>query len=744
MIDGQDEVESTIESRERLERDDLRSRALRILQEREEDISDLAAGELSDLVREMQLAQVELELQNDELRRTREQLADSASRYRSLFEFAPAPYFIVDREGWVRQANLAAAGMLCTSCEILSHWLFLHFVSPESRDDWQRLLQRVFSENTTGQAELHLHTWHGESRYAHLEATIEKSDPRFCLVTVVERVVPSGPDAKFAGGDLSHPIRQPDNTCAMPDATASCGRSRPEALCGASGDDRLPLVSRSDPAGRITHVNETLSQFVGQARDRLLGQGPDRFIHPDDLASTLARVGAICPADPVAVFDNRLKTSGGFRWVRWVCRGIFDVGGHLSEVLSVGSDVDAQKRAEILAADRQTALDVIYLVATQSDLSLVNTCAVVASQLALFLHADAVVVHQLRKGALHTLVRSRSDGSTETGEGIPCECGPCEEVVRSNEHCLRTGNLEAMYPAGKCFDGDLCRSYSGIPIRGREDKLIGVIAIAGRQVAPLEESDLMLADVLARYLGFEMEREAIRKQLYAGDQARMLGHIASGVAHEVRNPLNAILVTSGVLRHALNDGRDASKYIERIERQVQQVSRLMEDLLELRRPVEPEAFVRRRLSELVDAAVTSWLSAQVDENRSGVDVECVPPAGDRVVRVDPARMGQVLINLLANARQHTSADIPPRIVIDLLRGEWCRICVIDAGSGIDPDDLPCIFDPFFTTRGKGSGLGLSIARHIVERHGGELLARNNTPGPGACFEIRLPLTEETQ
>jgi signal transduction histidine kinase len=112
------------------------------------------------------------------------------------------------------------------------------------------------------------------------------------------------------------------------------------------------------------------------------------------------------------------------------------------------------------------------------------------------------------------------------------------------------------------------------------------------------------------------------------------------------------------------------------------------------------------------------------------------------VLADGRRLQQVFLNLLDNAAQHSPEGSEIQVVICEPEGRVCRTQVIDRGSGIPPEILSRIFEPFFSTRRGGTGLGMSIVKHIVEVHGGTITIVNNDPPPGCTVEVRLPIGDE--
>lgn len=212
------------------------------------------------------------------------------------------------------------------------------------------------------------------------------------------------------------------------------------------------------------------------------------------------------------------------------------------------------------------------------------------------------------------------------------------------------------------------------------------------------------------------------------------------LAHEMRTPL----ATVDAHLEAVEDGVRAldDDTLEVIRESTQRLRRLAEDMTAVSRAEEGGVHLS---PQPVDAAALVRSAAEVARDRyaaKGVALEVAPAAAGRV-RVDPDRIAQVLGNLLDNALRHT----PPegRVVVSSRReGDWVELTVSDTGEGIGAQHLPHVFDRFYrvdTARDRrrgGSGIGLSIARALVEAHGGVLTAASAGPGSGTTFTARLP------
>ncbi len=219
-------------------------------------------------------------------------------------------------------------------------------------------------------------------------------------------------------------------------------------------------------------------------------------------------------------------------------------------------------------------------------------------------------------------------------------------------------------------------------------------------------------------------------------------NLVANVSHELRTPLTAIRgAVEGLLDGALNDPSQAQKFALMIQRQVLRLEKMVKDLLDLSRlegQGRPSDYVELRAGEVAWGAVESV--KQMAEAK-GLDLECSIVHPEAIVRGNPADLEQALVNLLDNAIRFTDRG-KVTLRVDATEGE-VHFSVKDTGIGIAEEHIPRIFERFYRVdKGRsrekgGSGLGLSIVKHIVENHGGRVEVES-TPGQGSTFRIVLP------
>ena len=255
--------------------------------------------------------------------------------------------------------------------------------------------------------------------------------------------------------------------------------------------------------------------------------------------------------------------------------------------------------------------------------------------------------------------------------------------------------------------------------------------IVVERTADLKNANLELEDKIA-------ELKLAQDQLLDSQKMEIIGRIASGVAHEVRNPLNGILAISEALFQNIGGTPEFKPYMDNIRIQVDRLATLMNDLLELGKPIEKNTFIRTSLYKLCSGAVELW---QQSSNNGGRSVRFLCPQGDYRLDIigNGPKIQQVFFNLLENAAQHSPKDSEITITLIKQRDKTVQALIKDQGKGIKPEFMDEVFKPFFSTRSRGTGLGLSIVKSIVETHGGRIRIFNNEPPPGLTVEIDLPL-----
>ncbi|MBX3371798.1 MAG: hypothetical protein KF793_15530, partial [Nitrospira sp.] len=235
------------------------------------------------------------------------------------------------------------------------------------------------------------------------------------------------------------------------------------------------------------------------------------------------------------------------------------------------------------------------------------------------------------------------------------------------------------------------------------------------------------------------ERKRLQAQLRRTERVAELGTVASGMAHEIGTPMNVILGRAEYLMERSKE-ESVKKGLQTIISQVERITRVMNQLLAFarRRPVEHRALdLRQTIEDNLEIFQERLSHSHITVETSFAD-DCP------CVHADADQMSQVLINLVMNAIHAMPEGGTLRVMLAPMpdRG-MVTLTVADTGHGMPQEVIAKIFDPFFTTKefGKGTGLGLTVVRGIIEEHSGTIQVESQ-PGAGTQFTIRLPIHVE--
>lgn len=226
-----------------------------------------------------------------------------------------------------------------------------------------------------------------------------------------------------------------------------------------------------------------------------------------------------------------------------------------------------------------------------------------------------------------------------------------------------------------------------------------------------------------------------RTQMSRAEHFATLGELAAGLAHEIRNPLAGIAGVIEIVGRDLPPTSPAKSVVKDVRQEITQINRILTDLLETARPRAPEMH-SSDLNTTVEHAV---MLARQQVLSKPIRIEFTPAGSLLDVEHDSDQIHQVLLNLLLNSVQAIEGTGLVRIAV-FAQNSSAVVTVTDTGRGIPPEHLPNIFRPFYTTKGNGTGLGLSLARRIVEEHHGQISVESST-GKGTTFSVVLPVRQ---
>jgi PAS domain S-box-containing protein len=518
--------------------------------------------------------------------------------------------------------------------------------------------------------------------------------------------------------------------------------------------DAMPqIVWTAGPDGNIDYLNRRWTEFTG-LEQTVGNEAWGLFLHPGDGPRANVRwascqeTGAPFEME-LRLLDRRQQT---YRWHLMRTVAVRDATGAVARWFGTSTDIHAQKRAEessrFLA---QASAELADMVDYETTLEKVANLAVpyFADWSAVDLAGEEgslrrlAIAHQDRDriALVRDLMREYPpDPESHVGAFAVLRSGRPEIVEEITDDMLIRGakderHLQLIRSLG-------LRSYICVPLV-IPGKTLGLVTFAtaesGRRYT---EADLALAMDLAHRAAVAIENTQLFQALRDADRRK--DEFLATLAHELRNPLAPIRNALQILKMPRVDSQTAERSREMMERQIQHLVRLVDDLLDVSRVMRGKIELRRERVELA-----TIVARAIETVQPLVDAQCHElcvrvSAESLALDADPVRLTQVLGNLLTNAAKYT--DSGGCIWLTAERdGDMAVLRVRDNGIGIDPRMLPTVFELFVqadhaSTKAQGGlGIGLTLVKNLVEMHNGVVQARSEGLGKGCEFTVRLPL-----
>lgn len=287
------------------------------------------------------------------------------------------------------------------------------------------------------------------------------------------------------------------------------------------------------------------------------------------------------------------------------------------------------------------------------------------------------------------------------------------------------------------------------PVRDLHGNIIGAAKI-GHDITDRKRTERELRAKEAELIALAQERAAVvESERAARSEAERLSSIKdeflATLSHELRTPLSAIQGWAHILRGRKVTSEDYERGLEAIDRNVRVQTQIVNDLLDMSRIISGKFHLDVQPLYLHDIVNNAIEAVRQSALAKGIRIQPMLDSGMGLVRGDPARLQQVLWNLLSNAIKFTPKDGRVHVVLERVNSH-VEICVEDSGIGIDPEFLPYVFDrfrqadPAANRRFGGLGLGLSIAKNLVELHGGTIRVKSAGENQGSTFIVSMPVS----
>ena len=666
-------------------------------------------GSPQELLHELQVHQIELEMQNEELRHTQRILEESRNRYIDLYDYAPVGYLLLTREGLISEANLTAAELFMMDRSTLLRHCFANLVSPQDSDRWYLFSREIIAHNQRVTIELTMVGCNDTQFSARLDCQCVDSMLRITLtdITEIKRAELALREAEKKSLESAEYLRAEKIQQETIRANAQYTRS----LLEASLDPLVTICME----GTITDVNTATERVTGLDRDYLIGTDfVNYFTDPEKAREGYQRV-----------FSNGFVTDYPL--------GIRHVSGKVTDVLynaSVYHDAKNNVIGVFAAARDITERKQIEQALCESEFFW---------KFAIEGSGDGVWDRNLLTNEMKYSTRWKAMLGYAENDILPTRQEWLNRIHPEDQ--LRVKIAMQAY-----LQGESTGYSTEYRLSCKDDSYKWILA-RGMVVSYAEDGTPLRmigthTDISKRKVQEEQDKAHLN-QLAHVTRMGLMGEMASGIAHEINQPLTAICTYTQVsLNMMKTEIPDFEKLAEVIYKTQQQALRAGQIIRRMRDFVKSNTkqVSTVDLNELIQDAAGLCLS-ELRLNNIALTFELQNPLP--FIRVDKIQIEQVIINLIRNSAdalasypQNKQHEISIHSLLTL--NEGIEIRIKDNGPGIPDDQQQKILMPFYTTKPEGMGMGLSISCSIIEAHNGTLHF-NSQMGKGCTFYFTLPI-----
>jgi PAS domain S-box-containing protein len=667
----------------------------------------LSPEEVSRVLHELRVHQIELEMQNDELRRVHETEEALRTRYFDMYDLAPVGYFVLNEQGMILEANLTAATLLGEDRVSLVKKQITNFIYPGDQNIYYLHRKSLFETGETIACELQMMKKDGTKFWVHLDTTTVQEDDN----ALVYRVVLSDiTERKLA----AEKIKKEKETA--------------QQYLDIAGSVLLVL----DATGKINLVNRKGCEILDGTSDELTGLNWFDHFPPKEereklkeIFATLMR-GEIKP--PVEYVENRIiSKKGNEKLIRWHNTIIKNNDGTIFGTLSSGEDITERKQTERMLEVSELSYRRLFesakdgLLVLDFDTGKITDVNQFITNLLGYSKTDLLEKHLWEIGSFKDLFQSKDTFLTlQTKEYIRYEYLPLETKD------------------GKKIDVEFVSNVYDVD--GRKTIRCSIRDITERKKAQdeLKESNEKLKESFKQIQNQKNELERTSRDLE--EKNRHLNEFATSVAHDLRSPLRSISGFSQVLLEEYKDNvNDQMKhYLERIIIGTKKMGDLMDDLLYFSRIARADLqYETVDVTKIITNIIKDQTAAHPERTLDFV-VQPLPS-----VEADGKMVETIFVNLIENAVKFTSKQKNAHIEIGSRQDkDQQQFFVKDNGVGFDERFKDKLFVPFQRLQSEnefeGSGIGLALVARLVTKHGGQVWAEGEIDR-GATFYFTLPL-----
>ncbi len=649
--------------------------------------------------------------------RAEESLQRSRQQLRLVIDALPAVVTYIDRETRFRFFNR-------TLCE----WFGLDPDSISGRKAVEILGESAYEKARPGME----HAFSGQPVYYEAEIDYRYGGKRAVEVSYIPDIHPDGTVEGYVG--------------LIQDITERKRAEKDKALYAAivtSSDDAI--ISKTLD-GMILSWNAGAERLFGYTASEAMGRSIMLIIPPDKHDEEGSILERLRRGERIDHFETtRLSKRGRPIDISLTISPIYDSNGQVIGASKAARDITSRKRAEETLRMQSERLRLLWeaasmlLTTEEPDVMMGTLFARIAPHFGL----DAYVNFMVNEAGDALRLESctgipeeevRKITRMEFGEAVS------GDVALHRQSIVATHIQQSDDPKVQLVKGFGIRAYACNPLMA-EDRLLGTLSFASRRKDQFDADELEFLETICHYITVAYERARLIRELQETDRRK--DEFLATLAHELRNPLAPIRNALHIMRLTGSDGAAIERARLMMERQLGQLVRLIDDLLDVSRITRGKLELRKERIELSDVINNAIDTARPLIEASGHELTVTSTPQPVYLDADPVRLAQVFSNLLNNAAKYT--DRGGRIWLTAThREKEVTVTVRDTGVGIPAEALPSIFDMFTQVDQSleksqgGLGIGLTLVKRLVEMHGGTVEVRSEGEGKGAEFTARLP------
>jgi len=638
------------------------------------------------LIEDLQVHQVELEMQNEELRRLQQNLEIARDKYSDLYDFSPVSYFSINERGIILEANLTAAAMVGVARGLLIERPFSDFIVSDDQDVFYLHRTKLCETKTRQTCELRIRKKQGPEFYAHLESIVVQEDRKNCNLI------------RTAVTDI-HVRKQAEDAVRK-------SEKRYRRLVETMHEG----LGVTDQNYQFTYVNTRFCEMLGYLHDEMIGRRLIEFVH-DDAKTLMKDQMARRRQGEETKFELVWKTKDGKKIHTLASpRGIYDEEGRFTGSIGIMTDITYLKKTE--EALRSSEEKYRLLVENAND--------------AIFI---------VQKGQ----IKFSNQIARQMGNDLGLDLG---RVPIKN--CIHPDDWDLVVERHKRrIKGEKQPATYAFRLVSHDDQEVWVELNAVRINWEGKPATL-------NFLRNITLQRKLEKQLQLSQKMEAVGTLAGGVAHDFNNLLMGVLGRTSLMLLETNPIHPHFEHLKEIENYVKRSTKLTKQLLgfarggkyevkptDLNNLIEKSAQMFGRTKKEITIYKKYhdqiW-SVEVDQNQIDQVLlnifvnawQAMPAGGDLYVQTKNEMLDE----------SYTG-------VYGVRPGKYVAISITDTGIGMDEKTLKRVFDPFFTTKEKerGTGLGLASTYGIIQNHDG-IITAESAKGKGATFQIYLPASDK--